>query len=1021
MRKSLSPPTLKELTVLNRIIAVLALILTFPIPAQETQTPNGVQDDRDNPYAFTHATLFQDHDTRLEDATLLIRDGLVVSAKSAGNVPKGYVEINVEGRYIYPGLIDMHTSYGLPKPVKRAVARFTGPEALFSTNKSAYNSNESIKSHYSAAQVFKVDDKSAGKLRKLGFTAVLTLRPDGIARGTSALVTLGNESVNEVVLTRQAAAHYSFNKGSSRQHYPTSRMGAVALLRQTHLDADWYGAQQPRPFSDLSLEAWLGSRELPQIFASTDWKTALLADEVGDEFGVQYIIEGSGDEYQRLELLQETSAAFVVPVSFPKARDVENPVDAQRVTLREMKHWELAPYNLARLAEADISFAITSNGSRDRFWSNLKKAVRNGLGKSDALAALTSVPAELLGKSDQIGSLRPGRLANFIITSGDLFEKKTKINESWIQGERFEISAFASDHSGVYSLTVGDKQYKLEIAGEPGKPKARIVNADEGESEQTKKAKRPATKISITRDLVSLSFTPQGEKQAIRLSGWPIDDGWTGNGRLANGDPVDWRLTYLEALTAEAKDPEKEQQDEPSDPGSIIYPFVAYGRQEMPQPVDLLIKNATVWTGEEAGILEHADVLIRNGRIAGIGRDLKDRRAIEVDGSGQHITAGIIDEHSHMALSGVNDVAVNSSMVRMADVMNSEDVAIYRGLAGGVTAAQLLHGSANPIGGQSALIKLRWGAPPRQLLIEGADKFIKFALGENVKRSRNPASIRYPQTRMGVEQVYMDAFAEARKYQQGLRDYDDLSRSAKRRTTEPRRDLAHDAMLEVLEGERFVTSHSYVQSEINMLMKVAESFGFRINTFTHILEGYKVADKMAQHGVGAATFSDWWAYKWEVRYAIPYNAALMQQAGVVTAINSDDREMSRRLNQEAAKAIKYGGMSEQEALSLVTINPAKLLHLDDRMGSIKVGKDADIVLWSDHPLSVYSRVNKTLVDGIVYFDAEEDVRARQNIKAERARVIQKMRLVSAKEKRAGSKPQTGTPPSSNELTQGGEL
>ena len=327
-------------------------------------------------------------------------------------------------------------------------------------------------------------------------------------------------------------------------------------------------------------------------------------------------------------------------------------------------------------------------------------------------------------------------------------------------------------------------------------------------------------------------------------------------------------------------------------------------------------------------------------------------------------------------------------------------------MAGGVTAAQILHGSANPIGGQSALIKMRWGASPEEMKIKNADGFIKFALGENVKRSRSNQSIRFPQTRMGVEQVFVDAFTNALEYDKKWKAYLKLSERDKTKTTAPRRDLVHETMLEIINKERFISCHSYVQSEINMLMKVAEQFNFNINTFTHILEGYKVADKMKAHGAGASTFSDWWNYKWEVRYAIPYNAAIMHNEGVLTAINSDDRNIGRRLNQEAAKSIKYGGMSEEDALKMVTLNPAKLLHLDDRMGSIKVGKDADVVLWTHNPLSVYARADKTFIDGKIYFDIAEDKERRATLRKERARLIQKMTAAKkggAPMKKGGSK------------------
>ena len=371
-----------------------------------------------------------------------------------------------------------------------------------------------------------------------------------------------------------------------------------------------------------------------------------------------------------------------------------------------------------------------------------------------------------------------------------------------------------------------------------------------------------------------------------------------------------------------------------------------------------------------------------------------------------HLTSGIIDEHSHIAISrGVNEGSqASSAEVSIANVINSDDINIYRQLSGGVTTAQLLHGSANPIGGQSGIVKFRWGSTPDEMKFEGADGFIKFALGENVKQSNwgDYERIRFPQTRMGVEQVFYDHFLRARAYQKEWKAYNSLSLSEKRKTQAPREDLEMNTLVQILNKERFITCHSYVQSEINMLMHVADSMGFTLNTFTHILEGYKVADKMKKHGAGASTFSDWWAYKFEVNDAIPYNAALLADMGIVTAINSDDAEMARRLNQEAAKAVKYGGISQEEAWKMVTLNPAKLLHLDHRVGSIKSGKDADIVLWTDNPLSVYAKVQQTYVDGRCYFDAEQDMNLRQRNTKERARLIQKM----LSDKAAGKPTQT---------------
>jgi imidazolonepropionase-like amidohydrolase len=337
----------------------------------------------------------------------------------------------------------------------------------------------------------------------------------------------------------------------------------------------------------------------------------------------------------------------------------------------------------------------------------------------------------------------------------------------------------------------------------------------------------------------------------------------------------------------------------------------------------------------------------------------------------------------------------------MGDAINPEDINIYRQLAGGVTTSQLLHGSANPIGGQSAIIKLRWGQNAEGMKFENAVGFIKFALGENVKQSNwgDFNSVRFPQSRMGVEQVYMDYFTRAAEYSKAL---ESLAKPAGKQPAIKapafRKDLELEAIAEIINKKRFITCHSYVQSEINMLMHVADSFNFKVNTFTHILEGYKVADKMKAHGVHASTFADWWAYKNEVMEAIPYNAAILTKMGVNTSINSDDAEMGRRLNQEAAKSIKYGGLTEVQALKLVTLNPAKMLHIDDKVGSIKTGKSADIVIWSDNPLSIYAKVEKTLIDGKIYFDRELHQKASEYIKIEKARIIAK--LLAEKQKGA---------------------
>ena len=968
---------------IRRVVVSLAVLIATSsvLLAQETARPNGIADNRNEALALTGATIYLPDGQTLENGTLLIRDGVIADVLSTDTIPAGYFVIDLAGRYLYPGLIDINTGYGVPAPGRPTAGG--GAEVLESSGL-AYNANDAIRAHYRAVEEFKPDQQRAEELRKLGFTSVLSVRADGIARGTSSLVLLGSKNANESVLLADAAAHYSLSKGSSRQSLPSSLMGAIALLRQAYLDAQWFEQHSPRPFVDESLEAWIKNRSLPQVMEVANWQQALTLHEVAREFGTEYLIKTGNDAYQRAPELAATGASLIVPVNFPEAPDVADPFVADDVTFTDLKHWELAPFNLRLLNEHGIRFAITSAGAEQKFHENVRQAVRNGLPAEVAIAALTQIPAELLGVGDRIGSLQAGRLANLLVTSGPLFEDGTRLLENWVQGERFVLANSQESHRGRYELRAGDRNLVVNIDFKAGKAEGTLIDANSGEA-----LEGATLTMTLTPELINLNVSVAGDAGSTRLSGWANDTGWQGSGLTATGDAINWQLTRVADLPAIVDDTTSVAEATDALPSPVLYPFAAYGSESLPVQQDFVIRGATVWTNEDAGIVQ-TDVLVRAGKIAAVGNNLDAGNALEVDGTGKHLTPGIIDEHTHIALFAINEGATNSSMVRMRDVVDSQDVNIYRNLAGGVVAAQQLHGSANPIGGQSSLIKMRWGLGPQGLRIENGAEFIKFALGENVKRSTNPASIRYPQSRMGVEQVFMDAFSQAREYEQRWNTYNALSAAQRRNAIAPRRDLVNDAMLQVLNGERYVTAHSYVQSEINMLLHVADSFDFTINTFTHILEGYKVADKMAAHGAGGSTFSDWWAFKWEVREAIPYNAALMQQAGMVVALNSDDAEMSRRLNQEAGKVVKYGGVSESDALKMVTLNPAKLLHLDDRMGSIRVGKDADLVLWNDHPLSVYALALTTWVDGVAYFDRERDQQLRRDIVSERARIISKI-------------------------------
>ncbi len=961
------------------------------IIAQQTFYTNGITDQRNTVYAFTNATIYTDYQTKISDATLIIKEGKILEVGKNITIPKGAITQDLKGKIIYPSFIDLYSNYGMPAIKKNKSGAWWQLQLNPKTSYS-FGNNEAVKAHHKASEIFNPKGKSIKKeaenLRKLGFGTLLSNQQDGIVRGTSALVFLGNGTAHQQLYKTNVAAGLSFNKGSSSQSYPTSLMGSMALLRQTYLDGKWYATvSNEMRDKNLTLSAWNTLQNLPQIFEVNDKMNAIRADKLGDEFGKQYIFKGNGDEYQAIDLIKSTNASFIIPLNFPKAFDVNDPLDAQFISFTALKHWEYAASNAAILEKAGVNFAFTTDGLKDKskFLKHLRKAVAAGLSKTTALKALTHTPANLIGEGNNLGILKKGAVANFIITSGDLFLSKTKIYQNWIKGQKNEIIAYPnSSYAGIYDLTLEEngkaKLYKLDVSGQEDNLTYKVIDGKD-----TLKAK-----ATYQKGIFALQFSPQNQKEATRLTGWYDSEGkfWSGSTRTSGGKWVTWNAKNSNSkMKINQNIGDAPKADSTLKAFEALFPFAPYSFKKQPKSETILIKNATVWTNEEGGILKNTDVILLNGKINKIGKNLSaPNEATTIDGTGKHLTSGIIDEHSHIAISGgVNEgVYANSSEVRIGDVINPEDVNIYRHLAGGVVALQQLHGSANPIGGQSAIIKLRWGKTAEEMKIKGAPERIKFALGENVKHSNWAEYGRFPQSRMGVEQFLTDAFTRAKEYE--------AAKKANPKTT--RIDLQLETLLEIINGKRLISCHSYIASEILATMRVAEKFGFKVNVFTHILEGYKVAPEMAKHGVAGSTFSDWWAYKYEVKDAIPYNAALMNQAGVLTSINSDDAEMGRRLNQEAAKTVKYGGVSEEQAWKFVTLNPAKMLGIDKQTGSIKVGKDADVVLWSTNPLSVYAKAEKTFIDGILYFDRKNDEQLRQELATERERIIQKM--ISAK-------------------------
>lgn len=952
----------------------LILVLCSSILSAQEHFPknDGVKSRNTNLTAFTNAQIYVAPSQSISKGTLLIQNGKVVASGTSIPIPPDAVIIDLKGKHIYPSFIDVYSAFGVEKPKPSNHSR----TPKYNPSREGFYWNDHIRPEQNAIDYFKFDDISAKTLRKAGFGVVNTHLQDGIIRGTGALIALTDKGGDsERILNPRSGQYSSLNKSvKSHQAYPSSILGSLALLRQVDYDADWYAKSELKT-TDRALEAYNANKNLVQFIAAGSRLNNIRVNKVGKDVGIEYVILGGGDEFERITDIKKTNATYIIPVNFPKPYDVEHPFLAETLELSQLREWNQKPANPRIMAENNITFAFTSNGlkSPEMLTKNIRKAIEYGLDKNQAYEALTLIPAKILKQYHTIGSLKNGAFANFLITSGHPFDKETTIYENWIKGNKHILESMTiKDIRGAYSFTIDEVTYDLNIKGEIAQPKA-ILKSDDNKLD---------AKLYYKDKWLSLTFTANDttKQNYIRFVS-RVDSNQNLTGKIIHSNGSETAIT----ITKKIDNPNTKNQNTANDNArasvktiqAITYPNSAYGFSQMPQQETLLFKNATVWTNESDGILANTDVLIKNGKISKIGKQLSDHNAKVIDATGKHLTAGIIDEHSHIATSSVNEGGQNSSAeVSIEDVINPEDINIYRNLAGGVTSIQILHGSANPIGGRSAVIKLKWGASAEDLIYDNSPKFIKFALGENVKQSNRQSYNRFPQTRMGVEQLYIDYFTRAKEYE-----------TRKKSGLPYRKDTEMEVLVEVLNGERFISCHSYVQSEINMLMKVADQFDFSVNTFTHILEGYKVADKMKAHGAGGSTFSDWWAYKYEVNDAIPYNAAIMHNAGVTVAINSDDAEMSRRLNQEAAKAIKYGGVSEADAWKFITLNPAKLLHVDHRVGSIKVGKDADIVLWNGHPMSIYTKAEKTIIEGVTYFDIERDQQMRSAIKKEKNTLI----------------------------------
>ncbi|MBM78464.1 MAG: amidohydrolase [Crocinitomicaceae bacterium] len=997
---------------MKRIFVFFLVFLGVNFMAQNDsfQPKHGITNKYLPTYALTNATIHISSKEIIKKGTLLIKGTKIISVGKDVNIPKNSIVLNMDGKHIYHSFIELNSQLGIKKENRKK--RSSKPQ-YYTSKPGPFHWNEAIRPEYNSENHYMYNNiESKGYIKK-GFGVVLTHNQNGIIRGTGTLVCLSNKKEKQI-LKGSSATFFSFNKGTSNQVYPRSLMGSIALLRQFFIDANWY-ENSTKTTKNLSYEAYIEQKSFPKVF-SIDYKRDLFrAQKIADEYNLSFIYKGTGREYENIKQIININPSLIIPLNFPRAMDVSDPYVSMKVSTNDLTHWKYAASNLALLEKENLNFCITSDTLNFKdFFNNLSLAVNRGLSYDKAYYSLTEGPAKLLGIDGFCGTIKEGNLANILVSNDTLFKNKTIIYENWVLGERTILKKKPiNDLRGSYNLNINQNIRKLVVKGEINKPKAIIIyniisdsiskNGDIVTDSLTKKGikvkkeiKQPVN-IQRSENIITLSF-PLTDN-FLTLSGTiNFDSGsWDGAGQSKDGTWFKWSAIRNKKHIAKIINSNAFID---TTKVFISNQHIDYLPKNSLNAGNVVFKNATIWTVDEMGTFK-GDLWIKDGIIKDLGLQINitDTNQLKIiDATNKHISPGIIDEHSHIAIErGVNEGShAITSEVRIGDVINPEDINIYRQLAGGVTSAQLLHGSANPIGGQSAVIKLRWGSTAEEMKIAEAPGFIKFALGENVKQSNWGYSynIRYPQTRMGVEQLYYDAFIRAKEYEIKWKKYLALDKKKQIKKSAPKKDIQLDALVEIMNQKRFITCHSYVQSEINMLMHMADSMGFKINTFTHILEGYKVADKMKTHGAGGSTFSDWWAYKYEVRDAIPYNACLLSQMGIITAVNSDDAEMARRLNQEAAKAVKYGDCSEEDALKLVTINPAKLLHIDDKVGSLKVNKEADIVLWSDNPLSIYSIVEQTYVDGKLLFDRKQNKIDEKELIKVRAEIISDM--ISAK-------------------------
>ncbi len=956
--------------------------------ATRTQPVQGMRDNGTGYHALVGARVVTGPGQVLDDATIVIRDGLVQAVGRGMEAPAGARVWDLDGLTVYPGFIDAHADLDMDAVPEGGDI---GPTHW----------NPQVRAWFSTTRNLADDEDRRAALRSQGFGTALVVPKEGIFRGTASVVNLGDEGVRERVLRPDVAQaigfQRSFDLGGS---YPNSAMGTIALMKQTLMDAEWYQRawdayeSSGRAFLPPETSEALAALEdavdggQPVIFETGGEEEYLRAHSLSTEFGLTPWFRGSGLEYRLIDVLRGRSDPLVVPLDFPDAPDVGHPGAALDASVADLRHWYLAPTNPAQLADAGVRFAITSDGlsSLNEFLPNLRIAVARGLATDDALAALTTTPASWLGIDRTHGTIAEGKVANLIVSEGDLFTEQATVRDVWVQGRVYGVTRPAQiDPRGTWQIASDDQwgfDADLVLEGPLNRLRGYLDVGSTG-PELPGGARIDLASASAVAETGRIEARFNGEALGYQgmalLSGSVQGDEFYGWTSLPNGADPSFRGTRTEEFEGPSRG--TVAMDVPEIDLPFIRPMMDYGRTSIPeQPAAVVVRNATVWTQGPQGMLEGADLLVRAGRVEAVGMNLDaPGGAVEIDATGKHVTPGMIDPHIHSGVSAVNESGFAIvPEVRMGDVVTHNNIWMYRQVAGGLTTAHIKHGSANPIGGENVFVKMRWGSLPDDLKLENAPRTVKFALGENPKRRQG----RYPDTRMGTQEIIRDHFMAARDYEREWQQWEETGEGLP-----PRRDLRMEAILDILGQELLISSHGYRADEFLALVRLAEEFGFRVQTLQHGVEAYKIAPELAESGVAAVVWSDWGAFKLEAYDATIYNARILIEAGVVTSLHSDNSEIASRMNWEAGKLLRTG-LTPEQALSTVTNQAAEAIAIHDRVGSLEAGKDGDFVIWSGDPLSQFTRAEQTWIDGRRYFSLEEDAAMREQIAQERTQLIQ---------------------------------